>query len=190
MAETIFGLLLDEGKWLTASMLLSLILVAWAVRRHRHVLPNRSQILLAMNLFWGCTIGMMAFGHLLGVTIKLMQGTLNGSWQLLYSLGIMLAIPSWWLAARAIRYVTAEERFGSRLASLNAALGITLLALGLPNLPLALPAAWNLAYQFHSRRAVGWAIVTVAVAANTALFVGALVFLASGQTFEQFQGMK
>jgi hypothetical protein len=32
--------------------------------------------------------------------------------------------------------------------------------------------------------------VTVAVAANVALFIGALVFLASGQTFEQFQGIE
>ncbi len=182
--------MLDEGKWLFASMLLSLVVVAWAIARHRRVLPARSQILLAMNVFWGCTIGTMAFGHLLAVTIKLMQGTLRGSWLLLYPLGLVLAIPAWWLAVRAARYVREEDRFGKRLALLNAGLGISLLALGLPNLPLALPATWNLAYQFHTRRAVGWTIVTVAVAANVALLVGSFVFLASGQTFEQFQGLE
>lgn len=190
MAQTILAVLLDEGKWLFVSMLLSLVVVVWVIRAHRQVLPARGQILLAMNLFWGCTIGTMAFGHLLAVTIKLMQGTLRGSWLLLYPLGLVLAIPAWWLAARAARYVREEERFGRKLALLNAGLGISLLALGLPNLPLAVPAAWNLAYQFHTRRAVGWTIVTVAVAANVALFIGSLVFLASGQTFEQFEGLQ
>ena len=61
--------------------------------------------------------------------------------------------------------------------------------LGLHNVPLAAPAALNLAYQFHTRRAVGWTIVTVAVVANLALFAGSLVFLASGQSFEEFSGM-
>jgi hypothetical protein len=190
MAHIILTALLDEGKWLFASMLLSLIAAVWTIRRHRRVLSTRGQILLAMNLFWGCTIAMMAFGHLLGVSIKLVQGTLRGSWLLLYPLGIVLAVPAWWLVARAARYVREEARFGNRLAMLNGWLGITLLALGLPNLPLAVPAVWNLAYQFHTRRAVGWTIVTVAVAANVALFIGALVFLASGQTFEQFQGIE
>jgi hypothetical protein len=47
----------------------------------------------------------------------------------------------------------------------------------------------NIAYQFHTRRVLGWTIVTVAVAANIALFAGSLVFMASGLSFEQFQGM-
>jgi hypothetical protein len=51
------------------------------------------------------------------------------------------------------------------------------------------PAGLNLAYHFHTRRAVGWAIVSIALAADLALFAGALVFLASGQSFEQFSGM-
>jgi uncharacterized membrane protein len=74
-------------------------------------------------------------------------------------------------------------------AALNAWLGIFLVAFGLHNFPLAAPAALNLAYQFRARRAVGWAILTVAIAANLALFTGSLVFLASGQSFEQFSGM-
>jgi hypothetical protein len=36
---------------------------------------------------------------------------------------------------------------------------------------------------------VGWTIVMVSIAANLALLAGALVFLASGQSFEQFSGM-
>jgi hypothetical protein len=34
------------------------------------------------------------------------------------------------------------------------------------------------------------AIVSVAVVFNVALFIGALVFMASGQTFEQFSGVE
>lgn len=36
---------------------------------------------------------------------------------------------------------------------------------------------------------VRWTIVTIAVIANVALFIGATIFMASGQSFEQFQGM-
>jgi hypothetical protein len=32
--------------------------------------------------------------------------------------------------------------------------------------------------------------VTVAIAANVALFVGSVMFLATGQSFEQFQGIE
>lgn len=64
------------------------------------------------------------------------------------------------------------------------------MALGLHNLPLAAPALFNLGYCLHSRRPVGWAIAGLAVAVNLGLFVGSLVFLASGQSFEQFSGME
>jgi hypothetical protein len=36
---------------------------------------------------------------------------------------------------------------------------------------------------------VGLTILSVAITADLALLVGSLVFLASGQTFEQFSGM-
>lgn len=48
----------------------------------------------------------------------------------------------------------------------------------------------NIGYHLHSRRVVGLAIVAVTVAANVGLFAGSLVFLASGQTFEQFSGIE
>jgi hypothetical protein len=36
----------------------------------------------------------------------------------------------------------------------------------------------------------GWAIVGVAVVLNVGLFLASLVFMASGQTFEQFSGIE
>ncbi|MGH7601317.1 MAG: hypothetical protein ACREOI_33580 [bacterium] len=191
MTEPIVAMVLDESKWLSISMLLSIIAVlALAVRQRRQRLPHRLRILEAMNLFYGCMIGIMSFGHLLAVTVKFSQGTLEGSLGLLYALGLVLAIPAWWLAFRVGKFVKDVERQGKSIVALNAWLGIGLLALGFHNLPLAAPAALNIAYQFHSRRVVGWAIVTVAIVATLALFIGSLVFFVSGQSFEQFKGMQ
>jgi len=37
---------------------------------------------------------------------------------------------------------------------------------------------------------VGWAIVITAVLFHVGLFIGSLIFLASGQSFEQFRGIQ
>ena len=71
---------------------------------------------------------------------------------------------------------------------LNAWLAITLLLLGLPNLPLTIPAILNVAYDRHAGRPLGWVIVGLAGVFNVALLIGALLFMASGQSFEQFGG--
>jgi hypothetical protein len=190
MIERIIDLVLDESKWLSTAMLLSIIAVFVLIKRQRRQgLSHRLRILEALNLFYGCMIGIMSFGHLLAVTVKIFQGTLEGSMWILYALGFVLAIPAWWLAFSVGQFVKEFKRLGARMVALNAWLGICLLALGFHNLPLAAPAALNIAYQFHSRRAVGWAIVTVAIVATLALFIGSLVFLASGQSFEQFKDM-
>ncbi|MEK7727490.1 MAG: hypothetical protein AAB354_03705 [candidate division KSB1 bacterium] len=190
MIERTLELVLNESKWLTTAMLLSFIAVlALIIRQRRQSLPYRRKILAAMNLFYGGMIGIMACGHLLAVTIKVIQGTLTGSLWILYPLGLALAIPAWWLVLRVAQFGEEEERGKKRIVALNAGLGISLLALGFHNWPLAAPAAWNIAYQFHSKRTVGWAIVSVALIATLALFTGSLVFFLSGQSFEQFKGM-
>jgi hypothetical protein len=71
---------------------------------------------------------------------------------------------------------------------LNAWLAATLVVLGLVNIPLAIPPLLTIAYRVHARRAFGLAIVATAVVVNGGLLVGGLIFLASGQTFEQFSG--
>lgn len=191
MTERILEFVLNESKWLTAAMLLGILtVVTWVRRQQRERALDRLAILGAMNRFYGCMIGVMSLGHLLAVTVASLQGTLKGSPLLLYPLGLALAIPAWWLFFGVQRLVTGERRWSRRTAALNAWLGISLLAFGLHNFPLAAPAALNLAYHFHTRPTVGWMILTVAVVANHALFVGSLVFLASGQSFEQFSGMK
>lgn len=190
MIDRIAELVLDEGKWLPTAMFLAAVVVAARFPSLRRRVPSRRLgILWAMNLFYACMLGTMAFGHLLAVSVKVARGSLEGSPWLLYLLGLVLLIPAAWLAAGVGRYVEGEQRWRKRMLGLNAWLGVALLGLGIHNLPLALPAALNIGYQLHSRRAVGWTIVTVTVVGNLALFVGALIFMASGQTFEDFSGM-
>jgi hypothetical protein len=142
-----------------------------------------------MSLFFGVTIGTMALGHLCAVTVKLASGTLEGSAPVLYLIGVVLAVPAWWLAGHT-RKVLGSDDHGRVTLSLHAGLGITLLVLGLHNVPLAVPALLNIVYHLHSRRVVGWVIVGLTVIANGGLLIGALVFLASGQSFEQFSGIE
>lgn len=179
MLQAIIDLILDESKWLFASLVVSAIAVAIRMRGLR----GRGAIAGAMSLFYGLVIALMGSGHLLAVSIKLGQGTLDGSPARLYPLGFALAVPAWWMVFAAM---TSSRR---KLVGLNVWTGATLLVLGLHNAPLAAPAALNVAYLHHSRRPVGWLILAVAIALYLALLVGSLVFLASGQSFEQFEGM-
>jgi hypothetical protein len=189
MTDRIVELILDEGKWLFASMLLASVSVVVLIRRQRsRNLPSRLVIIQAMNLFYGCMIGIMALGHLLAVTVKLAQGTLKGSLVLLYPLGLMLAVPSWWLVSKVGRLEKDEERLKREVVIFNASLVVFLLVLGPHNLPLAAPAILSVAYLLHSKGTLGWTIVGATIIACLGLLAGSLVFMYSGQTFEQFSG--
>lgn len=189
MFDQLVALIVDEGKWLPVSMGLAFLAASGLLYRHRRAdLPARRLILAAMILFSGVTIGTMAFGHLLAVSTKLAVGTLEGSVPVFYLIGAAVAAPSWWLIYHTRRVLAADEEHGRATLGLNAWLAVTLLALGIHNLPLAAPAFLNIGYHLHSRRLVGWAIVGVAVVVNVGLFIGSVIFMASGQSFEQFRG--
>ena len=188
MIEKLLALIVDEGKWLTASMALAFLTVGvLAARRTFRALPPRRRIAIAMNLFFAITIGTMAFGHLLAVTTKLVSGTLRGSPPLLYAIGVVLATPSWLLIAHTRRMFHEEAR--RRTLVLNGLVAASLIGLGLPNIALALPAFLNMAYLASSRRSIAWTAAVAAVVLHVALFIGSVVFLTSGQSFEQFSGM-
>ncbi len=192
MIDQLFEFVLAERNWLPLAMLISILTVAVLAGRSRpQQLSWRLRILWGMNLFFGCMIGIMAIGHLLAVTLKATQGTLDPSrtpLYLLYPIGVALAIPAWWLVGIAGRFPEGGWSVGKKVRAINVWLGLFLVSLGLHNLPLALPAGFNLAYQFHSRRWVGWTIVAIASAGYLMLFIGAAIFMASGQSFEQFSG--
>ncbi len=191
LLNEILALVVEEGNWLPVAMGSALAAVLILLYRNRSSeLTVRGRVRAAMSLFFGITIGTMALGHLAAVTTKLATETLEGSLLRFYAIGLVLALPSWWLIWHAIGLFS--RRTGKQRATwvLNAWLAISLLALGLLNLPLAAPAFFNIGYHFHTRRAVGWAIVGLAIVFHGGLFVGSLMFMASGQSFEQFSGME
>jgi hypothetical protein len=182
--DRILALIVDEAKWLPLAMTLGAAAVALVVARHR---GERYVVMAAMNLFAGVMLAVMGGGHVLAVTTKLVQGTLGGSPAVLYPIGIVVLVPSCLMIGHT-RAILADG--GARTTLLNGWLALTLAALGLHNLPLAAPLLLNIGYRLHQRRAVGWAIVSLAVFLNTGLFIGAVIFMASGQNFEQFSGMQ
>jgi len=191
MIDQLVALIVDERKWLPVSMSLALLAVTVLLTLQRHSdLPTRHRILAAMNLFFGVTIGTMAFGHLLAVTTKLALTTLEGPVPVFYLIGAALAVPSWWLIYHTRRVLASGADHARATLGLNAWLAITLLALGIHNLPLAAPGFLNIGYQLNSERVVGWAIVGIAVVVNLGLFIGSVIFMASGQSFEQFRGIQ
>jgi bacteriorhodopsin len=190
LSQRLAAFIIDESKWMTISMGVALLAVAILLNRHR-VQPARTKLSAAMSLLFGVTVGIMGFGHLLAVTVKLALGTMSVYKWTFYPIGLALAVPAGWLILHSIKGAApANEDYDRRTLILNAWLAVTLLALGPHNLPLAIPGLLAIAYHMHSRPIVGWAIVALAVAVTAGLFIGSLIFLASGQSFEQFKGMR
>lgn len=187
MTERITEIILTESNWMPAAMALAFIAVAVRLRADGRAVQARLRILRALTLFYGVMIGVMASGHLIAVSIKAAQGTLQGSPWFLYTLGLSLAVPAWWLAAEALRAGLEDSRGLRRTVGLNGWLGLALMIIGPHNWPIAAPAVLNIAYRFQTHRAIGTAIVIVAGVGYVVLFAGALMFMASGQTFEELQ---
>lgn len=186
MFDRLLALIIDEAKWLPVAMGIAAVTVGMLVARHRT--GERAHLVMAgMNLFAGVMLAVMGTGHMLAVTTKLLQGTLEGSPAVLYPIGVAVLVPASLMVAHT-RAILADG--GARTTMFNGWLAVTLAALGLHNLPLVAPLLLNIGYRLHQRRVVGWAIVSVAVFLNTGLFIGALIFMASGQNFEQFSGME
>ncbi len=182
--------IVSENKRLPLAMAAALVSVAVLIARPRgSVLPATRIVMAAMNLFAGVMLATMGVGHILAVSTKILLGTLEGSPVILYPIGVAIFVPSALVIAHT-RAILASDDAGRTTIGLNTWLALTLLALGLHNLPLAAPSLLNIGYRLHSRRAVGMAIVGVAVVFNFALFLGALIFMASGQSFEQFSGIE
>ena len=167
-----------EGNWLPIAMAIGLATVAVQWMRHARF-AVRDRVMEAMNLFVGVTLLVMGIGHLLAVTTKLLQGTLNGSPALLYAIGVAIVLPSALIVFNANR---------ATAAACNGWMAATRVVLGLINTPLAIPPLLNIAYRNHSRARTGVAIVVAFVLVNLALFAGGLLFLLSGaRTFEEFR---
>jgi hypothetical protein len=183
------ALVVDEGKWLPGSIAVAAVAAGWRLRGGDGDPPLRPRIDAALTRLFAVMIGMMAFGHLAAVTTKLALGVLDGSPLMFYGIGAALAAPSWWLAVHGIGgKMPPTLADAATTVRLTIWLAVTLVVMGPQNLPLAAPGLFALAYRAHTRPAVGWAIVGLSLVATLVLFIGALVFMASGQTFEQFRG--
>ena len=189
MSERVAAFIVGEGNWLPLAMgsaFAAAAVLAFTVKDT--AIPRRQRILALMNLFTGVMLLIMGFGHLLAVTTKLLQGTLRGSALLFYAIGIAIVVPATLIVRHTGAILSvADARSTVRL---NAWMAVTLTVLGLVNLPLAVPALCNIGYSLHRRGWAGWLIVAVALAACVGLFVGGLIFMASGQTFEEFNRLR
>jgi uncharacterized membrane protein YidH (DUF202 family) len=189
VTERLAAFIVGEGNWLPTAMSTALIATAVLLFRvlffGRNVsIPQRRRILAVMNLFTGVMLLVMGVGHLLAVTTKMLQGTLRGSPLVFYPIGVALVVPAWLIADNTRAILSADD---VRLTvKLHAWMAATLGVLGIVNLPLAVPALCCLSYGLHKRQWLGWAIVAVMTIACTGLFVGGLIFMASGKTFEEF----
>ena len=185
MIDRLAAFIVGEGNWLPMAMGAAFLAAATLIFKLRGTATEaRRVILAAMNLFTGVMLVFMGVGHLLAVTVKLLQGTLRGSPLLFYPIGIAIVVPAWFLIrhTRAI-LASAETRQTVRL---NAWMAVTLGVLGVVNLPLAVPAVCTIGYGLHRRRWVGLTFAGVFLAATAFLLIGGLIFMASGQTFEEF----
>jgi hypothetical protein len=187
MAAGLAALIVDEGKWLPLAM--ALAGVATAVLWRRAAGPSRTRVMAALNLFAGATLTVMGVGHLLAVATKHAQGTLEGSPATLYPIGVAVTVPALLMVAdtRALANGVGHAR---RTVLLNGWLAATLVLLGLINAPLALAPLLNIGYRLHARPVTGRVLVAAAVLVHAGLFIGGLMFMASGQNFEQFSGME
>ena len=186
MFDRLAAFIVGEGNWLPLAMGLAFISAGVLMTTTKdRLVPRRMRILAAMNLFTGMMLVIMGTGHLLAVTTKLLQGTLRGSPLLFYAIGTAIVVPAGTIV-RHTRAILTMSDVRRTTIQLNSWMAITLAVLGVVNLPLAVPALCNIGYSLHRRPWVGWLIVTVAVLACAGLFVGGLIFMASGQTFEEF----
>jgi hypothetical protein len=183
MIDRLAAFIVGEGNWLPIAMAAG-FLAAGLLFARTHTPTQRTRVLAAMNLFTGVMLLVMGFGHLLAVTTKLLQGTLRGSPLFFYAIGIAIVVPAWFLL-RHTRSILAEGD-ARQTARLNAWMAVTLGVLGIVNLPLAIPAICNIGYSLHRRKWVGLAFAGVFLAATAFLLIGGLIFMASGQTFEEF----
>jgi hypothetical protein len=189
MSERLATFIVGEGNWMPIAIGLAFIATAALLFSLRDTATSlKSRILAVMNLFTGVMLFIMGFGHLLAVTVKIAQGTLvRGSPWLFYPIGLAIVVPAWFVI-RNTRAIVAAEAVRSTVR-LNAWLAVTLLVLGVVNLPLAIPAFCSIGYSLNTRRWVGWLIVAAMTITCVGLFIGSVLFMASGRSFEEFSAM-
>lgn len=165
----------NESLWFPFAIAVAFVAAALSIVRHlRTGAARRATITRALSLFYGCMIGITGSGHLLVVTIKAIDGTLEqGMRWFLYPLGLVLAVPALLLVA------SSSPR---RLTVCNAWLAVAFVALG-SSAPLAVPAVLNLVYLHTTRPWIERTVVALAVLLYSTLLVLAIRFALGGRAF-------
>jgi hypothetical protein len=168
-------LLKKEALWFPSAVMIAFVVVTILVVRYRRQgVARRATITRALNVFYGCVIGIMGSGHLLVVTIKALEGTLSyGIRWFLYPLGLVLAVPAWLLVASSIP---------RRMMLFNTWLAVALIAQG-ASAPLAIPAILNLVYLRVTAPWIGRAIIAISIVLYSMLFGFGIAFSVSGREF-------
>ena len=179
--------LTTESRWIAPSALLG-ILAALAVLRNAD-LDRRARITAAMSAFSGVFIAVMAFGHLLAVTLLALDGSLRASPIVVYAIGVALIVPALFVAAHGLRF--ADDAATRRTTLIvHAVLVAALLLSGPRNAPLAVPSLLAIAWTVHRRPIAGRLIVVLAIATAILLLVGSIRFFLFGGSFEEFSGLE
>ncbi len=186
--HTFIDYLIDESKWFTVSVCLSFVVSVSFMLRPGHSFWG-IRVPVAMNLITGITIGFMGFGHLMAVGYKHLTRTLQGSPLLLYTIGISLVTPSFWLVFHGINTLKKGLEDKKKSVGLNLWTIVALLVLGIPNIPLAFPAILNVFYNLSKGRHLKMIILVLFCIVFLGLLIGSVSFFMSGQTFEQFRGL-
>ena len=184
--DALFATLTNESRWILPS---ALIAIATSLAAGRGRTWDRPRIAGAAAVFSGLWIGLLAVGHLVAVTMKLTAGTLAGPRPVLYAIGLALLVPAFWVLRNGLDVLQGRAEPGRQTAFRLLVLAIAILATGPRNLPLAVPSLLSAAYAIHRRRVMGAAIALALVIVIALLVVGAAVFFASGQSFEDFGGL-
>jgi hypothetical protein len=105
--------LLNGAYWFDGAITIALLGLAWPLfATGGQPSPPVVRITRGVILLVGFYVGIMALGHLVAVTIKILLGTLrpgSNRWRL-FRIGFMFAIPAWSVVAVTVRSVRRETR--------------------------------------------------------------------------------
>jgi len=187
MTSSVVDFVVAERNWLPMAMLCAAAAaVAFNLRARTIGTKSVDRIFAAIALLFATTIGVMASGHFLAISILYFSGELSRSLGFLYAVGLLTALPAGVLGVLALRTLRTERVQTRGLIAAHLWLGATLLAMGLHNAPLAAPALANILYHQASNPLTRRLILAAILVGYIGLFVGSVVFMASGQDFEEF----
>jgi hypothetical protein len=104
--------LLNGAYWFDVAITIAVLGLAWPLfAKGGQPIPPAVRVALGVVLLFGLYIGIMALGHLVAVTIKIVLGTLpaGSNRGRLFRIGFMFAIPAWLVVVMTVRSVRRQS---------------------------------------------------------------------------------